>query len=883
MLHPQLILDLNHELVIDNFAGGGGASTAIELALGRHVDHAINHNREALGMHRINHPQTVHHCEDVFEVDPKLISEGRPIGLVHFSPDCRHFSKAKGGKPVEKRIRGLCLVMLRYAKIGARVMTMENVEEITTWGPLKQVTKKGVVGWYPDEDHKGRTWQAFLNCLGGGIDPDHPDLPEILEVLAGTITKEECVRGFGYRYDSRILRACDYGAPTIRKRFFMVARRDGRPIVWPPITHGNPALPGFKGSGLKPWRTIAECIDWSVSCPSIFLTREQARIVRCKRPLAAPTLRRIAKGIERYVLKAKQPFLGSLTHQGGDRVEATDAPINTITGAHRGEKAVVAPSLTKYHGNHQGRADGDTRGQELQDPLLSQDTSNRFSLTEAALAPFMTEHAHASSPRNHSASNPLPTACAGVKGGHFALVSANLMVNTTHHTGSSMDAPTPTLATGGHQAVITGHLVNTTNGKFDDAPSRAIDPSGLLPTVTSSQKFGVVTGTLVGAGGPAYSGKPKPVDVPMNAQTTENHSAIACATLVQTGYGERNGQEPRALDPDKPLGTVVAGGCKAAVITGTLVHTAHGEQDKAGNPRRGRGAHDLHESMPSLCASNDGALAAASMIKLRGTNVGDSVEAPMHTASAGGQHHGLVAASIVRHFGQSVGQSADAPAPTVVAGGQGKTGLVSAVMAQHNGGFNTTPARPVDEPLSSICSTGSQQQVVAASVASYYGSEADGQSVTEPARTTTAKARMGLVESTAAVCLTPEQLEGARTVAAFLRAHGVEFEGDFATVAGHVIVDIGMRMLLPRELYLAQGFPADYIIDKAWHIHPSTGEITEQPLTKEAQIRMCGNSVSPPPYAALVRANVPELILQSRAQESRPQRNRRRKGRLQPS
>lgn len=748
MFTPQLILDLNHELVVDNFAGGGGASTGIERALGRYVDHAINHDRLALGMHRINHPQTVHHCEDVFEIDPRTLTEGRPVGAAWFSPDCKHFSKAKGGKPLSKKIRGLVLVMLRWAKIRTRVLFMENVEEITTWGPLIEIEKNGTRGWYPDPAHKGRTWRAFLDCLGTGIEPDHPDLPEILDVLDGTVTQTELVAGFGYAFQYRELRACDYGAPTVRNRLFMVARCDGQPIVWPKPTHADPAR---QGPPLLPWRTIAECIDWQRPCPSIFLSGAAAKAARCKRPLAPATLRRIAKGIERYVLHASRPFLVSLTHQGGDRVEDIDAPINTITGAHRGEKAVVAPLIT--------------------------------------------EHAHAANQRNMPADEPMRTLCAGVKGGHFALIS--------------------------------GSVVNTCNGECDDAPSRSIDPGSPLPTVTASQKFAAVTGTLVHVahGEQDSTGKKRrgrgahDVSECMPTICASPDGALAAATLVQTGYGERKGQEPRALDPDKPLGTVVAGGGKHAV-------------------------------------------AAASLVKLRGTNIGHGVEEPLHTVSAGGTHHGVVAAyvaqhnggfnelpgrpatepvstlssrgsqqqvvaaSVIRHFGKSVGQDVESPAPTVMAGGQGKTGIV------------------------------------AASVAAYYGSEQDGQAVTEPMRTSRTKGHLSHVESCAVPPpMTPEQIAGAIVVAQFLRDQGVEFEGEFATVAGHVIVDIGMRMLTPRELFRAQGFPEDYVIDKAWIMDPHTCALSEVELTKEQQICRCGNSVCPPVAEALVRANVPELIV----------------------
>lgn len=662
------------ELVVVNFAGGGGSDTGMEAALGFPIDHAINHDAVALGMHRMNHPQTRHHCEDVFHIDPATLAGGRPVGVSWFSPDCKHHSKAKGGQPVEKRIRGLVLVMLRWAKIRTRVMFMENVEEIADWGPLVQMVRNGKQGWYPDPQHKGRTWRAFLDCLGTGIDPAHPDLPEILELLEGTITREQCIRGFGYVFEARELRAFRYDTPTIRKRLYMIARCDGRPIVWPDPTHDEPKA----GSTLKPWRTIAECIDWQLPCPSIFLKGQAAKKARCKRPLAPATLRRIARGIERYMLTAERPFIVSLTHQGGDRVENIDQPAATITGAHRGEKAFVSAMLT--------------------------------------------EHAQANNQRNMPVDEPMRTQCAAVKGGHFAMVA--------------------------------GTLVHVAHGEEDKNGNKrrgrgARDLSEPMPTVTASPDCAFVAGTL-----------------------------------VQTGYGERPGQSPRVNDVQEPLGTVVSGGGKHA-------------------------------------------LAAASLVKMRGTNIGSGADEPMHTASAGGTHHGLV----------------------------------MACMAQHNGGFNATIARPVDEPVSTLSTRGSQQQLVTASIAAYYGSEKDGQGIEEPARTTTTKARLGLVECRSSFPgLTPAQLAGARRVAKFLRSQGVQFEGELVTLRGHVMIDIGMRMLTPRELFRAMGFPESYIIDRARMVNSETGEEYERPLTKEEQIRMCGNAVCPPVARALLEANVPDLI-----------------------
>lgn len=379
MIRTQFRLDLSEELIVDNFAGGGGASTGIEMALGRHVDHAINHDPHALGMHRINHPQTVHHCEDIYDVDPATITEGRKVGFAWFSPDCKHFSKAKGGKPLDKKIRGLCLVMLRWAAIRTRVMHMENVEEIRTWGPLDAQGK-------PDKKHMGRTWRAFLDALGKGVCPDHPDLPEMLSLLRGTITREQLIRGFGYHVEHRELRACEYGAPTIRKRLFMIARCDGRPVVWPERGDWNPRAKRL-GRPLKEHRPIAECIDWRLPCPSIFLTREKARRVRCKRPLAKNTLRRVAAGIDRYVLRSKKPFIVSLTHEGGERIEPITEPARTVTGAHRGEKALCVPVMVNTANSKTTGRGPNVWGAD--EALRTVTTASGFAIAETQLAPFM--------------------------------------------------------------------------------------------------------------------------------------------------------------------------------------------------------------------------------------------------------------------------------------------------------------------------------------------------------------------------------------------------------------------------------------------------------------------------------------------------------------
>jgi DNA (cytosine-5)-methyltransferase 1 len=677
MIRKQFILDINGELVVDGFAGGGGASTGIERALGRHVDHAMNHDDKALGMHRINHPQTVHHCEDIFAINPARLTEGRRVGAGWFSPDCKHFSKAKGGKPLSKKIRGLAFVIFRWAAIRTRVIYMENVEEIQTWGPLLKNGK-------PDPKHRGRTFNAFVAALGGGVAADHPDLAEMVEVLKddenqNSITREQLIRGFGYQVETRELRACDYGAPTIRKRLFMVARCDGLPIVWPKPTHAAPEV--ARKLKLKPWRAVAECIDWSIPCNSIFMSKQDAKRARCIRPLAAATLRRIAKGVDRYVLKAAKPFIVSLTHQGGDnRIESIDEPANTITGAQRGEKAFI----------------------------------------DAAVAPFVNEHANATHQRTMAADEPLRTICASVKGGHFSLAAANLIK-------------------------LRGY----------------VETHGMAPDLKEPLH-------AVSAGG--------------------THHGLVAASLVQTGYGEAPGQKPRALDIGKPLGTIVASG-KHAVVS-------------------------------------------AHLIKFRGDSDGASMDKPAPTITAGsvkkrvggnGHATGLATASIVGFYGNEsdIGSSANEPFRTATT--KEKFGLVSSALV------------------------------------AYYGNDKDGQALDEPCRTVTTKERFGFAQAHMVGTLTMEQYLGALRVAAFLREHGVEFEGMFATVQGFVIWDLGMRMLISRELFSAQGFTDDYVIDQAWLIHPKTGEIKVVTLTKTEQVRMCGNSVSPPVAEALVAANSSDL------------------------
>lgn len=417
-IHPQPAFNFGG-LVIDNFAGGGGASTGIELALWRPVDIAVNHDPEAVAMHDINHPHTRHYCESVWDVDPRAITGGRPVDLCWFSPDCKHFSKAKGGTPVSKKIRGLAWVALRYAAtVRPRVIMLENVEEFVTWGPIARDGR-------PCPQRAGQTFASFVNAL----------------------------RRHGYQVDWRELRACDYGAPTIRKRLFLIARRDGLPIVWPAPTHGDPASPEVKTRRLKPWRTAAEVIDWSIPCPSIFGR---------KRPLAENTLRRIARGLQRYVIEAQEPFIIKVNH-GYEyfRGQGINEPMQTLT-TENGFALVSAFLAKHYGGNYTGP------GSNLADPMPTVTTVDHNSLVTSHLVKL----------RNNCAGQdlrePLHTVTAGAN--HFGEVRAFLMKYYGTGDGQPLGEPLHTITTKDRMALV---MIKGEPWQIVDIGMRMLEPHEL--------------------------------------------------------------------------------------------------------------------------------------------------------------------------------------------------------------------------------------------------------------------------------------------------------------------------------------------------------------------------------------------------------------------
>ena len=426
---------INGELIVDNFAGGGGASTGIELATGKSVDIAINHDPEAIRMHKTNHPHTKHYCEDVWQVDPVKACKGHPVGLAWFSPDCKHFSKAKGGKPKDKFIRGLAWVACRWAGlVRPRVIMLENVEEFRTWGPLNR-------GHHPIKAKQGKTFGKFVQQL----------------------------QNLGYEVQFRELVAADYGAPTMRKRFFMIARCDGNPIIWPDPTHAPRDSEDVKAGLLKPYVGAYTQIDFSSPCPSIFDTAQEIKEkygIRAVRPLASKTMERIARGLKKFVLDNPEPFIIQCNHGGKRRPNDIREPMPTITGKHgygivepymvqigqtgfakdrskdvreplttivsKNEHCLISPTLIQYHSE---TAKGEVRGQTIEDPIMTVDGSNRYGLVTSFLSKFYKTGI------GQDVREPLGTVTANAGGGHFGEVRAFLI--KYYGNGSAEDVTEP--------------------------------------------------------------------------------------------------------------------------------------------------------------------------------------------------------------------------------------------------------------------------------------------------------------------------------------------------------------------------------------------------------------------------------------------------------
>ncbi|MEX5531496.1 DNA cytosine methyltransferase [Pseudomonas syringae] len=682
------------EIVVDFFCGGGGAGTGLEMGLGRTVSVAKNHSPAAISMHTVNHPGAKHFTTDVFDGDPDTECGGKAVGWFHMSPDCTHHSQAAGGQPRKREIRNLSWIGLKWAgKKKPRVISLENVKQILQWGPLVAKRCKST----------GRVVK-----LGGGIAAPG----EVVPVDQQFLVPDPARRGqtwavfvaelerLGYAVEWRVIRACDFGAPTSRERLFMIARCDGQPIVWPEPTHAKrPA------KGQKPWRTAAECIDFTDLGKSIFGR---------KKDLAPATLRRVAKGMKKFVIDNPTPFIVPIANWSGETVQSANEPLRTVTSYPKGGAfSVVSPVIAPA--THQG-------SDRINDPL-----------------------------------EPLPTV---------------------------------TCANRGELTLISPTLIQSGYGEREGQQPRVPGIDQPLGTVVAGGvKHALTSSILVGAGGPVYAGKPVAADQPVGTLMTQNHRAVATAFMAQMNGGFNT---THAKGADEPMTTITNTGSQQQLVTATLITNT-----------TGHGPTNLEGPVPTLTTGQHHALVAANLVHLRGNCDARDVNDPLQTISAGGQHHGLMTAFMERQFGASVGQPLDEPAPTVTAGGGGKSSVVSLRLSpEHEEGALR----------------------VAAFLISYYGTE-NVSGAGEPAPTITTKDRLALV--TVMVKGTP-----------------------------YVIVDICLRMLKPSELYKAQGFPADYVIT-----HGADGK----PFTKTQQVHMCGNSVSPPPMAALARANDPWRVSERQA------------------
>ena len=402
---------INGELIVDNFAGGGGASTGIEDATGCCVDIAINHDPEAIKMHKANHPYTEHYCEDVWQVDPVKACKGHPVGLAWFSPDCKHFSKAKGGKPKDKFIRGLAWVACRWAGlVRPRVIMLENVEEFKKWGPLNR-------GHHPIKNKQGKTFEKFVQQL----------------------------MDLGYEVQYRELIAADYGAPTMRKRFFLIARCDSEPIVWPKPTHAPADSEKVKARLLKPYVGAYTQLDFSLPCPSVFDTAEEIKKkygIRAVRPLARKTMDRIARGVKKFVLDNPDPFI--IEDESED---------------------IKMPILIQYHSE---TTKDEVRGQGIEDPIMTVDSSNRYGLVTSFISKFY------KSGTGQDMREPLHTITAG--DGHFGEVRAFLTKYYGSGTGQDIKEPLDTITAQDRFGLVT---IYGTEYQIVDIGLRMLEPKEL--------------------------------------------------------------------------------------------------------------------------------------------------------------------------------------------------------------------------------------------------------------------------------------------------------------------------------------------------------------------------------------------------------------------
>ncbi len=470
-------ISLLDEIIVDNFAGGGGASTGIELASGRPVDIAINHSPAAILMHRTNHPHTLHLQASVWDVDPVEVCRGRPVGLAWFSPDCKHFSKAKGAALVDRNIRGLAWIVLRWAgTVRPRVIMLENVEEFQTWGPVRRGR--------PVKSKTGQTFRKWLKQL----------------------------EALGYKVEHRELVAADYGAPTTRRRFVLVARCDGKPIVWPERTHGPRDCEEVKAGKLLPWRSAAEIVDWSVPGYSIFDSRAEIKAkygVNAVRPLADNTLRRVIRGVDKFTIKSGKPFL-----------------VPTGYGERKGQKPRV---------------------NDIEEPLTTVVSTVKQTLCQPVMTPFATECNHSGDGHTRPITEPVNTLTRKYTGG---VAAASLIQYHTEQTEnarvSGLSDPINTVDASNRYGLTSANLVEYYG---NGSPLNIRDP---MHTATSRDREGLVAAHIEKYFDGGYNGCGNAADEPMTTITALPRPAL-CATHIAEFKGRDIGQ-----DVHRPLRTITA-------------------------------------------------------------------------------------------------------------------------------------------------------------------------------------------------------------------------------------------------------------------------------------------------------------------------------------
>lgn len=552
-------IDIFDEIIVDNFAGGGGASTGIELAAGRPVTIAINHDPAAILLHKTNHPYTEHLQTSVWDVDPVEVCRGRPVGLAWFSPDCKHFSKAKGSALVDRNIRGLAWIVLRWAgTVRPRVIMLENVEEFQTWGPVR----KGK----PVKSKAGQTFRKWKQQL----------------------------MDLGYTVEHRELVAADYGAPTIRKRFVLVARCDGKPIVWPERTHAPRDSEEVRSGKCKPWRAAYEIIDWELARYSIFASKEEIKEkygVNAIRPLADNTLRRIIRGVDKFTIKSGKPFLVECNHGGDGHTRDLGEPLNTLTGKYTGGVCapVMAPFIAQQKFNNPA--------QDISKPLSTVTTVGAHELSGAVMTPFT-------------------------------------FSNTGGSVGASVSDPVGTFRTAGGHALAAANLIQYHTEQTEHV--RGADMGQPVMTLDGANRYGLVSANLVEYYG---NGNPHDITEPLRTVTTHDRDALVAVHIDKYFNGEYKG----CGDPaDAPLSTVTVQPRHGVVA-------AHIQKYYGGVI-----GSDVAEPMPTITAVDHNAICAAHIAKFRRTEVGTAADDPIPTLTAT-PHFAVCTAVLAKADGRDLG------------------------------------------------------------------------------------------------------------------------------------------------------------------------------------------------------------------------------------